>query len=116
MEVGLLEVQVGLGAVRLGLGHVVSDQLGLQALGELVVEFDLGVQDIGRGPSLGEGQACASVKHQQSRLTGREADLMSQSVASAERGTGKKKQMSEKCTRWVILVFRLDLIERASQR
>jgi hypothetical protein len=91
VEVGLLEVQVGLGAVGLGLGQVVSDQLSLEALGELVVEFDLGVQDIGGGPSLGEGQACASVKHQQSRPTRREEDLMSRDAASAQRGTDKEE-------------------------
>lgn len=62
MEVGLLEVQVQLGALRLGGRQEGAEQLGLKALGDGVVDLDLGVKGINGVPSLGDGDACATVE------------------------------------------------------
>lgn len=56
MEEGLAEVEVQLGAHLLGGGEEGGDGLGLEAVGEGVVELDLGVQSIGSGPRLGQGK------------------------------------------------------------
>jgi len=63
VEVGLLEVQVELDALGLGGGEEVAQDLGLEALGDVVVELDLGLEGVGSVPGLGDGQACASVDH-----------------------------------------------------
>lgn len=57
VQVGLLEVQVELGALGLLGGLVLGEDLSLEALGNVVVELELGVESVGSGPSLGEGEA-----------------------------------------------------------
>jgi hypothetical protein len=57
VEVGLLVVQVYLAAVGLFGGEVVGEDFGAEAFGELVFELDFGVQRVGGGPGLGEGEA-----------------------------------------------------------
>lgn len=61
VEVGLLEVQVELNALGLGGGEEVAENLSLEALGDVVVELDLGLKSVGGVPCLGDGQACASM-------------------------------------------------------
>lgn len=63
VEVWLLEVQVELDALGLGGGEEAAQDLGLEALGDVVVELDLGLEGVGSVPGLGDGQACASVDH-----------------------------------------------------
>lgn len=63
VEVGLLEVQVELGALGLGGGQEGAEQLSLQALGDGVVDLDLGVESVDGVPGLGNGHACATVEH-----------------------------------------------------
>lgn len=62
-EAGLLEVQVELGTLGGGGGEEVEETLELEALGEGVVDLELGVEGVGRVPRLGEGQACMTVEH-----------------------------------------------------
>lgn len=57
VQVGLLEVQVELGALGLLGGLVLGEDLSLEALGNVVVKLELGVESVGGGPSLGEGEA-----------------------------------------------------------
>lgn len=58
VQVGLLEVEVELGTLGLLGGLVLGQDLSLEALGNVVVQLKLGVQSVGGGPSLGEGEAC----------------------------------------------------------
>lgn len=57
VQVGLLEVEVELGALGLLSGLVLSENLSLEALGNVVVKLELGVESVGSGPRLGEGEA-----------------------------------------------------------
>jgi hypothetical protein len=57
VETGLLEVQVELGTLTSRGGEVVEETLELEALGEGVVDLNLGVEGVGGVPGLGEGQA-----------------------------------------------------------
>ena len=59
VDVGLLVQQVELAAVCLLRGQVVGQNLCLQALGQVVLKLQLGVQAVGRRPCLCERQACA---------------------------------------------------------
>lgn len=63
VDVGLLEVQVELGALGLGGGEEGEDTLGLEALGKGVGELDLGVKGVGGVPGLGKGEACTVIEH-----------------------------------------------------
>jgi len=56
VEVGLLVVEVYLAAVGLFGGEVIGEHFGSEAFGELVFEFDFGVQRVGGCPGLGEGK------------------------------------------------------------
>lgn len=58
VEAGLLEEQVELGTLGSGGGEEVEETLELEALGEGVVNLELGVEGVGGVPGLGEGQAC----------------------------------------------------------
>lgn len=57
VQVGLLEVKVELGTLGLLSGLVLGEDLSLEALGDVVVELELGVEGVGGGPRLGEGEA-----------------------------------------------------------
>ena len=57
VELGLLEVQVELGALLLRLGQEGEGTLKLQALGEVVGGLDLGVEGVEGVPRLGDGDA-----------------------------------------------------------
>jgi hypothetical protein len=57
VQVGLLEEEVDLGALGLGAGEVLGQDLGLETLGDVVVELELGVEGVGGGPDLGECEA-----------------------------------------------------------
>ena len=57
VQVGLLEVKVELSTLGLLSGLVLGQDLSLEALGDVVVELELGVESVGGGPSLGEGEA-----------------------------------------------------------
>lgn len=57
VKVGLLEVKVELGTLGLRSGQVLGEDLSLEALGDVVVELELGVESVGSGPGLGEGEA-----------------------------------------------------------
>lgn len=59
VKVGLLEVEVELGTFGLRGGQVLGEDLSLEALGDVVVELELGVESIGSSPGLGEGEACS---------------------------------------------------------
>ena len=58
VEVGLLEVQVEFGAAGRRGGQEGEDTLSLEALGQAVVDLELGLEGVGRVPRLGEGEAC----------------------------------------------------------
>lgn len=57
VEVGLLEVEVELGALVTGGREEVEETLELETTGEVVGELKLGVQSVGGVPGLGEGKA-----------------------------------------------------------
>lgn len=63
VEVGLLEVQVQLDSLALGVGEEAKDSLSLEALGDVVGELELGLEGVGGVPGVGDGQACALPKH-----------------------------------------------------
>lgn len=63
VEAGLLEVEVELGALAGGGGQEVEETLELEALGEGVVNLELGVESVGGVPCLGDSEACTSVPH-----------------------------------------------------
>ncbi len=63
VQVGLLEVQVELGSLGLLGGLVLGEDLSLEALGDVVVQLELGVEGVGGGPSLSQGKAWAGTKH-----------------------------------------------------
>lgn len=58
VEAGLLEEKVELGTLGGGGGEEVEETLELEALGEGVVDLNLGVEGVGGVPGLGQGQAC----------------------------------------------------------
>ena len=64
VQVGLLEVEVELGTLGLLSGLVLGEDLSLEALGDVVVELELGVESIGGGPGLGEGEAYSSLVYE----------------------------------------------------
>ena len=64
VEVGLLEVEVELLALVAGVGSKVGENLSLQATGEGVIELNLGREQVGGVPRLGDADACA-VRRQQ---------------------------------------------------
>lgn len=57
VDVGLLVQQVELAAVCLLGGEVVGQDLGFESLGQVVLKLELGVEAVGCGPCLSEGQA-----------------------------------------------------------
>jgi hypothetical protein len=57
VETGLLEEQVELSTLAGGGRQEVEETLELEALGEGVVDLELGVEGIGRVPGLGQGEA-----------------------------------------------------------
>lgn len=57
VEVGLPEEEVHLSALGLRRRQEVRQHLGLEALGDAVVELELGVERVVRRPGLGQGQA-----------------------------------------------------------
>lgn len=63
VQVGLLEVEVELGTLGLLGGKVLSEDLSLQTLGNVVVELELGVEGVGGGPSLGEGETWVGTEY-----------------------------------------------------
>jgi hypothetical protein len=70
VEVGLLEVEVDLLALVSSSGAEVGEDLGLQAGGEGVVELDLGSEDIGGVPGLGNANAWAFCRQRGDIITG----------------------------------------------
>jgi hypothetical protein len=65
VEEGLTEVKVELSALALGSGEELGEDLGLESVGDGVVELNLGVQGVEGGPCLGEGEACRRVSVRQ---------------------------------------------------
>ena len=63
VEVWLLEVEVDLSSESLGLGYKVRNSFGLQSIGNLVIQLDFRLEDVGSGPRLGEGQACSAIEY-----------------------------------------------------
>lgn len=63
VEVGLLEVQVELCALGLGGGQEGAEELSLEALGDGVVDLDLGVKSVDGVPGLGNSHACTTIEH-----------------------------------------------------
>jgi hypothetical protein len=108
VQVGLLEVQVELSTLGLGAGQVLSEDLSLQALGNVVVQLELGVEGIGSSPGLGESEA-----YQRSQLA-----LQTRWSWSSARPT---KELTERekvwwgvFTTWRINVLGLQLFENVN--
>lgn len=57
VHIRLLEVEVELGALGALSREVLSEDLSLETLGNVVVEFEFGVESVGSAPSLGKGEA-----------------------------------------------------------
>lgn len=62
VELGLLEGEVGLGALLLGLGQEGEDTLELQALGKVVGSLNLGLERVQGVPCLGDGDAWSDTR------------------------------------------------------
>ena len=56
MKHGLLEEEVELSAVGFIIGKIVGEEFCFEATGDVVLEFNLGVELVGGSPGLGEGQ------------------------------------------------------------
>jgi len=64
VEMGLLIVQVELGALCSGVWEEATEKLSFETLGgEEVFEFDLGVERVGGGPALGQCNAWTVIKY-----------------------------------------------------
>ena len=63
VQVRLLEEEVELGTLGLLSGLVLGEDLSLETLGDVVVKLELGVERVGGGPSLGEGEAWQRTYH-----------------------------------------------------
>lgn len=63
VQVGLLEVKVDLSTLGLLGRLVLGEDLGLETVGNVVVELELGVEGVGSGPCLGEGEAWAGTQY-----------------------------------------------------
>jgi hypothetical protein len=59
VDVGLLIEEVELAAVGSFSGQVVCEDFGLQALGDVVFEFEFGVEAVGGCPGLSQGETCS---------------------------------------------------------
>lgn len=68
VEVVLLEEEVDLLALVAGIGLEVVQDLGLEAGGEGVVELNLGGEEVGRVPRLGDADACPALRQQVYRV------------------------------------------------
>lgn len=55
VKIRLLEVEVDLGSKVLGRWGKVCRKFGFQAFGDLIVKLELGIQNVTRGPTLGQG-------------------------------------------------------------
>lgn len=64
VEVGLLEVEVELLALVASSRVEVGENLRLQAVGEGVIQLNLGSQQVGSVPRLGDADACAALGQQ----------------------------------------------------
>jgi hypothetical protein len=62
LEVRLLEVQVELCALGLGVRKELSDDLGLNTSSQCVVELNLGIESVERGPRLRQSNTCDNVR------------------------------------------------------
>ena len=107
--VGLLEVQVRLGAVRGRLGQEGAEELALEALGQHVVQLDLGVERVGRRPAGREGEACAMERHQQ-LCPIRADDEHVTDVGLGRREVHDEEEVMELDTGCFILVFSFELL------
>jgi hypothetical protein len=63
VEVWLLEVEVELDSLGLGAWEEVAQNLSLEALGNVVCKLNLGLEDVGGVPALGNGHACAVIEY-----------------------------------------------------
>lgn len=61
VKIGLLEVEVELGTLGLRGGQVLGEDLSLEALGDVVVELELGIESVGSSPGLGKREAYSSL-------------------------------------------------------
>lgn len=61
VEAGLLEEEVELGALASGGGQEVEETLELEALGQSIVDLDLGVESVDGVPGLSQGEACTRI-------------------------------------------------------
>lgn len=63
VEARLLEEEVEFGALAGGGGKEVEETLELEALGEGVIDLNLGVEGVGGVPGLGQSEACTRIPH-----------------------------------------------------
>ena len=57
VQVRLLEVETELGTLGTLSREILSEDLGFETLGDVVVKFELGVESVGSAPRLGESEA-----------------------------------------------------------
>ena len=63
VETGVLEVGIELSTLGSGGREEVEETLELQALGNGIGSFDLGIEDVGGVPRLGKGETWTVIKH-----------------------------------------------------
>ena len=109
VEIWLLEVEIKLSPKILRAGYEVRQCFCFQALSNLIVQFNLGLQIIGCGPPLGKSQACASIKHQQCG-TARHDERVKINIVAFLRCSGKDRAVRlEIYTGQGISIFCFDL-------
>ena len=107
VEVRLLEVEVELGTEGLRLGNEICDGFRLHSIGDLIVQLNLCLKDVGGGPHLGQGQACTTVNNQQSCISRGENDQGVEAIGRLR--IGDELEQIKISTRWRIGIFRFDL-------
>lgn len=115
VEIGLLIEEIELSAKGLLAGREVSERFGLEAWSKsLVVQLELGREDVDSIPALGQGQACASIEHQHRGLVGTEDDGKVEAVVSDKVRACNESKRFEEYTGCGVRVFGLDRAARGT--
>jgi hypothetical protein len=82
-----------------------GSQVELEALGDVVLELNLGAEDVGGGPGLGEDEAVLPVDVLGLNITGNDVALVVTSTSNAEGRVGRSQGLDFEgdTVEWVVL-------------
>jgi hypothetical protein len=105
METGLLVGSSNDSRLLAFLREERGSQVELEALGDVVLELNLGAEDVGGGPGLGEDEAVLPVDVLGLNITGNDVALVVTSTSNAESRVGRSQGLDfERDTvEWVVL-------------